>query len=267
MSSPPSDSPTSIEALSQQVIQELVPRTSKQQYEKEWDKLLTFLKDHDAAEVDEKTLQAFFADQSKRGYAPTTLRRQVSIIKKMTTVKEKVIPDAVWDRLNYWLNNLSKGHKPAASDVFTREELDQFMETLDESDPVQLQEKVLIIVAFMGGVRRQEHHDLQWEDFTFNLRKKEVFIRLKKTKGNSSGRCFAITDYESYRILSKYKESILKKSKLKELQGPFYLIWNKPASCWNTGGNGRGRDWFQKIPKKCAQFLKKDKKKFSHHSF
>ena len=166
MSSPPSDSPTSIEALSQQVIQELVPRTSKQQYEKEWDKLLTFLKDHDAA-------------------------------KKMTKVKDKVIPDAVWDRLNYWLNNLSKGHKPAASDVFTREELDQFMETLDESDPVQLQEKVLIIVAFMGGVRRQEHHDLQWEDFTFNLRKKEVFIRLKKTKGNSVGRCFAMTDYES----------------------------------------------------------------------
>ena len=132
------------------------------------------------------------------------------------------------------------------------------MDTLDDTKPTQLQEEAMILVVFMGGVRRQKNKDLEWEDFIFGDKKKEIFVRLKKTKGNPAGRCFAITDFESFSVLSKYKESVLKKSKIEKLEGPFYLIWNKPAQCWNL--RGRGRDWFQKIPKDIADYLKKDKK-------
>ena len=88
-----------------------------------------------------------------------------------------------------------------------------------------------------------------------------MFVRL--TKGNAVGRVFAITDYESFRIISKHEESVSAKSKLKDVNGPFYLIWNKPVSYWNTGGNGRGLDWFQKVPKDIVQYLKTKERLFS----
>ena len=257
---------SSIEALCDSLNDELVPRVSKKAYEKEWDKFNQFLEDHNVQEIDETNLLAFFASQAKASYAPTTIRRSASMLKKMCIVKDKIISENTWEKVNSWINNLTKDHVPAAAAVFTREELDKYLGSLTVEDPLQLQEMAFILVAFMGGIRRTENYNLRWEDFEFHESKHEIFVRVQQTKGNLKGRSFAITDEVFFDVLTKYKNSIIQKSKHKKAEGFFYRLWNKPAKVWNS--NRRGKNWFQKIPRKIALFLKKnDPSKFTHHSF
>ena len=149
--------------------------------------------------------------------------------------------------------------------VLIGETVGQYMNLLSDT-PVHLQQKVMILVSFMGGIRRAENHALLWDNFTFIEEKQEVFVHIPKTKGNKKGRTFAITSPVFFQLLTKYRQTIIKLTKEKRVGGYFYRLWNKPAKCWNI--NRRGKSWFQDVPRDIAIFLKKnDPDKFSHHSF
>ena len=121
------------------------------------------------------------------------------------------------------------------------------------------------LVSFMGVIHRTEKYNLRWENFEFHESKKEIFVRVQTT-GNLKGQTFAITDEIFVDVLSKYENSNIKKSKHKKAEGFFYRLWNSPAKVWNS--NRRGKNWFQKVPRKITVYLKKnDPSRFSTHSF
>ena len=65
-------------------------------------------------------------------------------------------------------------------------------------------------------------HTLCFEDVTIDVDKKEVFIRLKVTKGNKTGRTFAITDDDIVEMIKAYRESVISKSVTHKADGYFY---------------------------------------------
>ena len=77
----------------------------------------------------------------------------------------------------------------------------------------------MIMIAFYGWIRRGEHHALFFEDVTIDDDKKEVFIRLKVTKGNKAGRTFAITDDDIVEIIKAYRENVISKSVTNKADG------------------------------------------------
>ena len=112
---------SSIRDLVQEMADDLIPRASKSSYEKEWSKLNKFLDKFECSGVyTQDTLQAYFVHLSRQGYAPTTIRSSVSMIKKMCLARFKKVDDDVWDGLNSWLNNVSKDYVPAEVSYFTR---------------------------------------------------------------------------------------------------------------------------------------------------
>ena len=138
--------------------------------------------------------QVYFVHLSRQGYAPTTIRSLISLIKKMCLVRFQKVYDDVWDELHSCLNNVLKDYVPAEANDFPCEELDKLCESLGDHD-VELQTRVTIMVAFCGGIRRGEHHALPFEYMTiYNDDWKKVFVRLKVTKGNKAGRKLAMTD-------------------------------------------------------------------------
>ena len=157
----------------------------------------------------------------------------------MCVVKELNINDSTWEKVNSWLNTLTKDQVAGAAAVFTREELDSYMASLSLEDPLQLQEMVFILVAFMGGIRRIENYNLRWEDFEFHESKKEILVRVQKAKGNLEGLTFAITYEIFFDVLSRYKNSIIQESKHKKAEDFFYRLWNSPAKVRNSNRSGR----------------------------
>ena len=66
-----------LKTLCDEMSADLVPRTSKHKHYREWNRLKSFLKEHDVSTVDEQTLKAYLMKESKE-FAPTTLRHTTS---------------------------------------------------------------------------------------------------------------------------------------------------------------------------------------------
>ena len=72
---------SSIDAPCEALNDYLVPRMFKAAYEKEWDKFHQFLEEQKVDEIEASSSLAFLSSQSKKNYAPTTIRRSTSNLK------------------------------------------------------------------------------------------------------------------------------------------------------------------------------------------
>ena len=83
-----------LKALCDEMSKDLVPRTSKHKYNREWKRFQCFLKDHDVSIADEQTIKAYLMKESKE-FAPTTVRHKCSILNEMTVAEGEPQPDVL----------------------------------------------------------------------------------------------------------------------------------------------------------------------------
>ena len=143
-----------LKELSAQIYTDLLPRTSKQKYEKEWQKMLTFMDSKNVTFVTEEVVFAYEASLYNAGYSPPTLRTSVSMLKKVALSKRIDLPNETWARLHNWIDNVGKSHVPRQSPIFTKYDILKFLKQPTETLPI-IQQKAAVVVAYCGGQRTQ----------------------------------------------------------------------------------------------------------------
>ena len=250
-----------VDELEETFQNQLIPITSKSEYELEWKRFNDFRSKNDLTGVTERVILAYCSSLRESGYAPTTCISRISKLKKMCLVKKCDVPESTWGLLKSWIDNIKKMYVPQKAEVFTYTEIEQYINAHPDT-PVSLQEKVMLIMAFSGGLRLVEDYSLEWRDLVFKTNPTEISVTVRRTKGNAEGRYFLITKLKHLEIILKYRLSHLD-SKQKDT-GFLYRCWSTLGGKWSS--TRRGRRWFQDIPKKVAKFLKKDEKGYTHHS-
>ena len=81
-------------------------------------------------EVDENTVMAYAVNLHTSGYAPTTIRSVVSMLKKQSISKSLGLKKTVWIKLKWWLDQVSKNYTPKQSEPFTLKEIVSFIDSL-----------------------------------------------------------------------------------------------------------------------------------------
>ena len=113
---------------------------------------------------------------------------------------------AFWEMLKRWLTNVNKSFKPKKAAVFDAGKLYKCIEKTGLS-PVELQKRVLILIAFCGDLRAREDYLLNWENVTISESPNEISIDAPKSKGNVHGRCFIISVPDFHNIVKDHKET------------------------------------------------------------
>ena len=164
-----------VDRLNEELQEGLIPINSKDMYELEWKRFNEFRSEHDLTGVTERVVLAYCSHLKEAGYAPTTCTSRISKLKKMCLVKKCDIPARVWNILKSWTDNLNKVYVPSKAQVFTFSELESYIEAAP-STPLGLQECVMIIIAYSGGLRLVEDYSLEWKDLTFRTAPTEVSV-------------------------------------------------------------------------------------------
>lgn len=192
------------------------------------------------------------ADGKKEAIAPTTLRRNYSVLRSILAKAYK---------LDIIKSNPANGEKIdlpplgiTKTDIFTKEEYIQILNLLQE-EPLMYQ--VLIQLAFVTGCRRGELVALKWDDIDFKqntvtinksnyqITGNSVQTKLPKTKG--SIRTIALSS-SIMPLLESYKQQQQEKLKMYSItdyENWLFTQWNGSAINPSTPTH-----WFSKFLKK-----------------
>ena len=168
--------------LCDEMSADLVPRTSKHKYYREWKRFKSFLKS-----------MTFLPFMSKP-LRPTSWKSQKSLPQQPFNDCNTGEPqaDVLWQQLKNWIDNLERDYKQQNAMAFDGEELQHWIATSDHSFPPKLQKNLIAIVAYTGGLRVHEDYMLTFEDFTYNNQKHEFVVKVPKIKGNVEGKTFIV---------------------------------------------------------------------------
>ena len=150
----------SMAELSQQARRDLIPKASAKQYSKVFQDYILFLADNnkELAQTSSETILAFFFS-SKTKYAPSTLWSRLSAVKKHLVAEG--LGHVNISQTTAFLKSLSREHKPTKAAVFTRAQIEDF---LDRSGKLHV--NLAILIELCGAMRKVEACSLLFSDFT-----------------------------------------------------------------------------------------------------
>ena len=255
----------SIEDLDRQFSLSTIPVASKQKYQKEWEKFKEFLKKFNH-EVSDAGLRAYLAHLNKNdvfSYSASSIASKASMLKKMCTANWIDIHPNTWKQVKTFTYNLNKNHQKKKSPVFRAEEVENFLQSLTR-DPRDLIQGTACIVAFSGGIRYSENHQMQWKYLTFHENPNEIVIRLPKVKGNNEGRLFVVSKPEHVQMIRDYRDTFKKVAG--GATADLYRSWSNLHRKWTS--IRRGKHFFQELPRDVAKYNgKPNSDDYTHHSF
>ena len=175
------------------------------------------------------------------------------------------INDNNYSNVTLFLKQKSKLHKPKKASVFTREQMDEFLNSAPDNE--YLQHKLVALLVIYGGLRKSEAVELLWEDIQNEANKLKVTIKVSKTDQSEQGFIYFAIGNQNKKLCPVYYFQMYKP------------LVNNPApntrlirQHHNTKDSytlqPRGKDWFSKIGITIATFLKlKGPDTYTFHTF
>ncbi|KAJ8910999.1 hypothetical protein NQ315_011264 [Exocentrus adspersus] len=133
-------------------LSKIIPEKSKLLYEKEYINFCEWRNKKQVRGVNDKIIMAY-TEKSKRvksSSESSSLWSYYSQLKKMLSVKENV-DISRFHQVTAFLKHKSTGYKPKKSRVFTREDLEKFLDTAPDINYLLL--KIVLIMGVSGGCR------------------------------------------------------------------------------------------------------------------
>lgn len=166
---------------------ELIPKKSKQRYELAYASLCIWLKEHDV-DINEKNILAYFVLRNSKLTSPGSLWSEFSMLKTMIKLNNG-IDIGSFNKLLCFLKKKNVGHRPKKSKVFSREDVNKFLN--NAPDDKYLLMKVVMIMGIAGACRREELVKIMIDDV--EDRNEFILVNIPNTKTNIS-RSFTITE-------------------------------------------------------------------------
>lgn len=186
-----------------QVTNELLPDKSRLRYELVYKKFGEWCSQENVQpkQVTDDVMLVYLSEKSKQ-VKPSTLWSMFSMLKKMLEVKENIDASKYLKTIAF-LKKQSVGFKPKKSNVFTADQITQFM--VKAPDSVWLLSKVILTFGIFGACRRDDLLHLRVTDVKDCGNFFTVFVRDGKTP---LSRSFTITNdecsYQPCQLLRKY---------------------------------------------------------------
>lgn len=235
----------------------LLPRKTKERYEKEYQDFITWRTSKNVKCVNEDVLLAYVKGKSEL-FAPNSLWTKISMLKLGLKVFEN-IDISRFGKLFLFLKRTSDGYKPKKAKILSEEQVTKFL--LEADDQKWLLEKVILILGIFGACRRNELASLTVDDFEDT--NQNVLITIRCTKNNKS-RSFVIPKegipFNAYGLYKKYADM-----RPINLENRRFLIGYRNGKCvrqvvgYHTIGN---------VAKKIAMYLKLENAElYTGHAF
>lgn len=135
--------PPEILEVAQTATLQLLPKKSRDKYEKEYEIFKTWCRQKKVKQVSENVLLAYFSGHAKN-MKSSSLWSKYSMLKSTLAIKENV--DIKYPKLIAFLKRQAVGYRPKKSATFTRENINVFL--LEAPDETFLMTKVKNIKCF-----------------------------------------------------------------------------------------------------------------------
>ena len=178
-------------------------------------------------------------------FAASSLWCTYSKLKTILRVREKVDVSSFTNVVSF-LKKMSVRHVPRKSNVLSRSQIDEFL--LNAPDDVFLLIKVVTAFGVFGACRRQELHDLCFNDV--KVEGSVLVVRIAQTK-NYKPRTFTIVPDGVVNCVALYEKYVALRPKNVKCKNLF--IYYKGGKC---SGQQVGINSFGKFPMEIAKFLK-----------
>lgn len=229
------------------VTSELLPKASRGRYEDVYKRLCEWCKSENITpnQVNDEILLAYMSEMAKQ-MKPNTLLSKFSIVRKCLQIKEN-IDASNFPKTIAFLRKQSTGYVPKKANVFTAEQINQFM--VKAPDNLWLLDKVILIMGIFGACRRDDILNIKLNDVKDNGSYFTFFIRDDKSHKK---RNFTITDdecpFQPCQLIRKYM--LLRPAKMQSDR--FFICYRKgKCAAQNVGVHKIGS-----VPKNVAQYLK-----------
>lgn len=127
-----SDLPLEVREAAAAANQELIPEESKEKYQAEYDRFLSWKSSKKLNSINEMVLQAYFKKLSEQ-YSPNTLWAKYSML-RATLFAHNDIDLKTFEKLIPFIKRKNLGYEPKKSKVFTSDELMKFFTTSSDQD-------------------------------------------------------------------------------------------------------------------------------------
>lgn len=141
--------PPDVAEIANSVSSELLPQKSKERYEKERNCFLTWCKEKKVKEYTENVLLAYFIEKSKK-LKSSTLWSMYSMLKS-TLILEDNVDISKFAKLQSFLKRKSVGHKAKKSQVFTREQINTFLEDAPDETFLMIKVQSVYFSSFLNN--------------------------------------------------------------------------------------------------------------------
>lgn len=193
--------PDEIAKKAEKATQNLLPRKSRDSYDKEYDQFLKWMSENAVENINETVLLGYFNDLSEK-FSPSSLWAKYSMIKK-TLMVNKNINICNFHKLCEYLKQKSKGYEPKKSSVLTRENVLKFIH--EAPNETFLMNKVALLFGVFGGCRRQELVNML---VTHVEDRKSVFVVTVPETKTDKKRVFTIIDEDEMKSLKLIRDYI-----------------------------------------------------------
>lgn len=247
-----SSTPPEIQELAKVAGENLLPDKSKHRYEREYNTYKSWCISKNAKKYSENVLLAYFGELSKVK-KPSTLWATYSMLKTTLNIYEK-LDISNYAKLTAFLKKQNVGYSPKKSNIFTKQEIDMF---IDQATTDFLPQKVALIIGISGACRSDELFKMKMENI--DCLEDKIIIAIPNTK-TYNPRSFVITDQKWIDIVKYYinmRGANVKNEKL-FMQIRSNKITNQPF----------GHNSIAQFPKKIALCLQlKNASGFTGHCF
>lgn len=246
--------PPEIKSIASSTTENLIPITSKRQYEKAYHDFVDWCNSHNVPSgyFTENVILGYLGELSNK-YAPSTLWSIFSMIKS-TLLAYHGKDVRSFEKVQAFLKQKSSKHKAKKSEVFTRDQFERFFREADDKEYLHL--KLVAFFGLFGACRKGELSRMKVEDITDHG--SHLFIVIPVTKTGVS-RSFDIVGHQNPAL-----NALLHYRKYLSLRPDFpadnpnkdrFFIQYKEGKCCRTP---IGINTFGAIPSKIAAFLNLD---------
>lgn len=122
--------PPELREAAQETVLELLPKKSKELYEKEYTRFKEWCTEHKAARATENVLITYFQEESKSKKS-STLWAKYSMVRSCLNIYENV-DISKYLKLQAYLKRLSDGYQPKKSKILEADEINLFITEADD---------------------------------------------------------------------------------------------------------------------------------------
>lgn len=243
----------------QNILNELLPKKSKEIYNKWYDNFINWQTKNELFEITENTLLLYF-DELSKNFSANSLWTIYSCLKKKILL-EKNIDIKNFAKITNFLKIKNNDYLPKKAAVFKREEIENFLDNASNQEFIR--EKLIVLISLSGGMRCDELINLCFEDIKKNNDGLKVTIKHSKTDQAGNGFEFFVLAHQKESRNCLYYLNFYENLVEKKEGRLFRQIRNKKHTLQPCG-----RSFFLAIPKKIAQYLKLENfSNYTGHSF